>query len=48
MEQQINAFAESPEYSGRAKLLLSKLFNHQAEQYRLMAVRNGKEADSRS
>ena len=44
LEQQINAFAENPEHEGRAKLLLTKLYNNQAEQYRLLAVENGKEA----
>ena len=44
LEQQLNAFAEKPEHTGQAKLLLTKLYNHQAEQYRLLAVACGKEA----
>ncbi len=44
IEQQLGAFAEKPEYAGQAKLLLTKLYNNQAEQYRLLAVETGKEA----
>lgn len=44
LTQQLNAFAENPEHAGRAALLLAKLYNHQAEQYRLLAVNAGKEA----
>ena len=44
MEQQLSAFAEKPEHTGQARLLLTKLYNHQAEQYRLLAVEYGKEA----
>ena len=44
LEQQLNAFAEQPELAGNALLLLTKLYNHQAEQYRLLAVERGKEA----
>ena len=44
LEQQLNAFSEKPEHAGQAKLLLTKLYNHQAEQYRLLAVEAGKEA----
>ena len=44
LEQQLLTFAEKPEYIGQAKLLLTKLYNHQAEQYRLQAVESGKEA----
>ncbi len=44
LEQQLRAFAEKPEYEGRAKTLLAKLYNNQAEQYRLLAVEIGKEA----
>ena len=44
LEQQLLAFAENPEHEGRAKLLLTKLYNNQAEQYRLLAVETGKEA----
>lgn len=44
LEQQLNTFAENPEHTGQAKLLLTKLYNHQAEQYRMLAVESGKEA----
>lgn len=44
LEQQLNAFAENPEHEGRAQLLLTKLYNNQAEQYRLLAVEHGKQA----
>ncbi len=44
LEQQLSAFAEKPEYAGRAQLLMAELYNHQAEQYRLMAIEHGKEA----
>ena len=44
LEQQLRAFAEDPKYEGRAKTLLAKLYNNQAEQYRLLAVAVGKEA----
>ena len=44
LEQQLRAFAEKPEHEGRAKTLLTKLYNNQAEQYRLLAVETGKEA----
>ncbi len=44
LQQQLSAFAENPEHEGQARLLLTKLYNHQAEQYRLLAVRCGQEA----
>ena len=44
LEQQLRAFAEVPALEGQAKLLLTKLYNNQAEQYRLLAVELGKEA----
>jgi transcriptional regulator with XRE-family HTH domain len=44
LEKQLSAFAEDPGRAGRAKLLLTALYNHQAEQYRLLAVERGKEA----
>lgn len=44
IEQQMHAFAEDPKYEGQAKTLLTKLYNHQAEQYRLLATACGKEA----
>ncbi len=48
LEQQLHAFAEKPEQEGKAKTLLAKLYNHQAEQYRLLAVTCGKEAVEKS
>lgn len=42
LEQQLNAFAENAAYKGQAELLLTKLYNNQAEQYRLLAVEHGK------
>ena len=44
LTQQLNTFAEMPEHEGQARLLQAKLYNHQAEQYRLLAVKYGKEA----
>jgi transcriptional regulator with XRE-family HTH domain len=44
LEQQLNAFGEKPELKGQAELLLTKLYNNQAEQYRLLAVEHGKRA----
>ena len=48
LEQQLSAFAERPEYAGQAMLLLTKLYNHQAEQYRLLAIKHGQEAVERT
>ena len=42
LEQQLRAFAENPAHEGQAELLLTKLYNNQAEQYRLLAVEHGK------
>ncbi|MBR2822131.1 MAG: helix-turn-helix transcriptional regulator [Clostridia bacterium] len=44
LEQQLAAFLEQPELSGQANTLLAKLYNHQSEQYRLLAIKTGKEA----
>ena len=44
LEQQLRGFAEDPKYEGQAKTLLAKLYNNQAEQYRMLAVAVGKEA----
>ena len=44
LEQQLTVFAEQPELAGTAATLLTKLYNHQAEQYHLLAVRTGREA----
>ena len=42
--KQLNTFAENPIYKGKAELLLTFLYSHQAEQYRLLAVEHGKVA----
>lgn len=42
--RQLSAYAEKPELAGQASLLLAKLCNHQAEQYRLLAAEYGREA----
>ena len=42
IEAQLRAFGEDPALHGRAELLLTKLYNNQAEQYRLLAVEHGK------
>ena len=42
IEKQLNAFMENPAYKGQAELLLAKLYNNQAEQYRLLAIEHGK------
>ena len=42
--QQLDVIAESPAWAGRAALTRARLFNHQAEQYRLMALTHAKEA----
>ena len=44
LEQQLTAFSEHPELAGQADTLMTKLYNHQAEQYRLLAVKYGKAA----
>ena len=44
IEQQLQVIAEDPAYRGRTELLLTKLYNNQAEQYRLLAVEHGKAA----
>ncbi len=44
IEAQLHAFGEKPELKGQAELLLTKLYNNQAEQYRLLAVEHGKAA----
>ena len=44
LEAQLRAFGEKPELKGQAELLLVKLYNNQAEQYRLLAVEHGKTA----
>lgn len=42
--QQLTEYAEDPKNGGRAKTVLTKLYNHQAEAYRRMAAECGKEA----
>ena len=42
IEQQLRAFGEDPALTGQAELLLTKLYNNQADQYRLLAVEHGK------
>ena len=44
LEKQLSAFAENPELAGQAELMMTKLYNHQAEKYRELAVKHGKEA----
>ena len=44
IEAQLRVFAEDPANVGRTELLLTKLYNNQAEQYRLLAVEHGKAA----
>ena len=44
IERQLDAIAAEPAHAGRAELVLAVLYNHQAEQYRLLAVEHGKEA----
>jgi transcriptional regulator with XRE-family HTH domain/Flp pilus assembly protein TadD len=42
--QQLSAIGENPKYAGKAELMLAKLYNNQAEQYRLLATAHGKAA----
>ena len=44
LQQQLAAYSEQPQLAGKANTLLAKLYNHQAEQYRMLAVKYGKEA----
>ena len=44
IERQLDTIAERPELAGKAELVLAELYNHQAEQYRLLAVEHGKAA----
>ncbi|MBR4185706.1 MAG: helix-turn-helix transcriptional regulator [Clostridia bacterium] len=44
IEGQLRAIAEQPETAGKAQLLLTILYNHQAEQYRMLAAEHGREA----
>ena len=42
--QQLDVIGERAEYAGKAQLMLTKLYNSQAEQYRKLAVTHGKAA----
>ena len=42
LEAQLRDFGEEPALKGRAELLLAKLYNNQADKYRLLAVEHGK------
>ena len=44
LEQQLCSIAADPVYAGKAQLMLTKLYNNQADQYRLLAVEHGREA----
>ena len=44
MERQLLAISEDAGLEGRAELILTKLYNHQAEQYRLLAAEHGRKA----
>ncbi len=48
LEQQLLAFAEVPDCEAHAEILLTKLYNHQAEEYRLKAIVCGKKAVEKS
>ncbi|MBR0425065.1 MAG: helix-turn-helix domain-containing protein [Clostridia bacterium] len=47
IEQQLKTIAEQPKYIGKTELLLTKLYNNQAEQFRLLATEHGKMAVER-
>lgn len=42
LERQLGAFAEDVKLTGQAELVLTELYNHQAEQYRELAAAHGK------
>ena len=44
LEQQLHTIGENPDYAGRAELMLTKLYNNQAEQFLLLAREHGKQA----
>ena len=44
IERQLATIGENPAYAGRAEMMLAKLYNNQAEQYRLLAVEHGQQA----
>ena len=48
LEQQLRTIGENPVYAGQAELMLAKLYNNQAEQYRLLAVEHGKAATEKT
>ncbi|MBR5114619.1 MAG: helix-turn-helix transcriptional regulator [Oscillospiraceae bacterium] len=44
IERQLRAIAEVKALEGKAELMLTELYNHQAEQYRLLAAEHGRKA----
>lgn len=42
LERQLSAFAEDVKFTGQAELVLTELYNHQADQYRQLAAAHGK------
>ena len=44
LAQQLGAYSENPDLRGQAALTLARLYNHQAEQYRMLAARHGRDA----
>jgi transcriptional regulator with XRE-family HTH domain len=44
MERQLLAISEDAGLEGRAELILTELYNHQAEQFRLLAAEHGRKA----
>lgn len=44
IERQLDTIAEKSGHAGKAELVLAELYNHQADQYRLLAVEHGKAA----
>ena len=44
IERQLLAISEDAGLEGRAELILTELYNHQAEQYRLLAAEHGRKA----
>ncbi len=44
LEKQLNDLSSQPDLEGRAQIMLTKLYNHQAEQYRSLAVQHGIQA----
>lgn len=44
LEQQLHVISEQPELEGQTELILTKLYSHQAEQYRSLALQHGRHA----